>query len=207
MISLRIIAEVHSLATELSHIKSVCDQEVRRRQEAEDRIETLSALNRNLELKVEELMRTSGSNSDLLLKINTEVMDKQKEFQQKEKQLKQEIESIRKEKDSKLDEIRVLNIELEDKKSLISRFEKKQTEFDKNIQILENELKLTRSDCDEKQSLVSDLKREVSDLKLKLSTVSRDQELSKGLIGFYVKSIDFKHSSHLRTIRVQIKRQ
>lgn len=169
------------MAAELAHIKSVCDQEVKRRQAAEAKVEELKALNHGLELKVEDLMRTSGANSDLFLKINTEVMEKQKEFQQKEKQLKHDIEVIRKERDMKSEEIRVLSIELEDKKSLVSRFEKKQTEFDENIRLLENELKLTRSDCDEKQTIVADLKREINDLKSRLNSASRDQEFSKGM--------------------------
>ena len=188
-----ISAEVHALAAELAHIKSVCDQEVKRRQDAETKIEELKAHNECLERKVEDLMRTSGSNSDLLLRINTEVMEKQKEFQQKEKQLKLDIENIRKERDSKSDEIRVLGIELEDKKSLITRFEKKQIEFDENIRSLETELKLTRSVCDEKETIVSDLKREINDLKSRLNSTSRDQEFSKGMaitINFILNSND-----------------
>ncbi len=174
------------MAEQLTEMRSICDQEIKRRNEAEDRVNQLSDINRNLESKIEELMRTSGSNSDLLIKMNAEVVGKQKEFLKREKSLKEEIESIRKEKELREIEIRELRIDNEDKKSLLSRFEKKEKEFDKLIQQNENELKLTRSDCDEKQELVNDLRKQLNDLKNKLNSLTRDQEMTKGLLFFSI---------------------
>ncbi len=174
------------MAEQLTEMRSICDQEIKRRNEAEDRVNELSNINRNLESKIEEMMRTSGSNSDLLLKMSSEVADKQKEFLKREKSLKEEIDSIRKEKELRETEIRELRIDNEDKKSLLSRFEKKEKEFEKLIQQNENELKLTRSDCDEKQELVNDLRKQLNDLKTRLNSLTRDQELTKGLLFFSI---------------------
>ncbi|CAG2104994.1 unnamed protein product [Medioppia subpectinata] len=183
-------AEVHSLERELQQIRCECDDESRRRRDAEDKCAVLSSMNHTLDLKCEELLRTSGANSDLLLKVNTEVMDKQREFQQREKQWKQELEVKRRENEARSDELRVQSIELEDRKSLLDRTERKLADMEAELKHMDQELKLARSDCDEKDQTLQELRHQVSDLRQKLTAEARDQEMTKGDLEYKLQDME-----------------
>ena len=62
----------------------------------------------------------------------------------------------------------------------MSRFEKRERDVEKLIQANENELKLTRSDCAEKQRQVEQFKSQLDEMKKKMASVSQAQESFKG---------------------------
>ena len=105
-----IVAEVNSLADQLRDLRRTNEEEMRRRKNAEDKVAMLTANNNSLNSKIEELIQKSGNNSDLLTKLNDELVAKQNEFSRKERQMETEIESLLRDKESKDTDIRNLRV-------------------------------------------------------------------------------------------------
>lgn len=63
---------------------------------------------------------------------------------------------------------------------MLTRFETKESDVEKLIQANLNELKLTRSDNEQKQRLVDDLKMQLKQLKDQMQQADRQQGSLKG---------------------------
>ncbi|KAJ6219103.1 hypothetical protein RDWZM_004915 [Blomia tropicalis] len=172
-------AEVNTLADQLRDLRRNNEEESRRRKNAEDKVAMLTANNQSLNSKIEDLLQKSGDNSELLTKLNDELKTKQNEFNRKERQMETEIESLLRDKESKDEQIRNLRVDIENQKSSIGRFESKERDIEKLIQANENELKLTRSDAEEKQRLVDELRTQVKELNQQIGSISKAKEMSK----------------------------
>ena len=98
------------MADQLRDLRRTNEEETRRRKNAEDKVAMLTANNNSLNSKIEELIQKSGDNSDLLTKLNDELVAKQNEFSRKERQMETEIESLLRDKESKDTEIRNLRV-------------------------------------------------------------------------------------------------
>ncbi len=72
-------------------------------------------------------------------------------------------------------------MDIENQKSVISRFEQKERDVEKLVQANENELKLTRSDAEEKQRLVEELRTQLKELSQQVNTINQAQEMTRGL--------------------------
>ena len=72
-------------------------------------------------------------------------------------------------------------MDIENQKSVISRFEQKERDVEKLMQANENELKLTRSDAEEKQRLVEELRTQLKELSQQVNTINQAQEMTRGL--------------------------
>lgn len=72
-------------------------------------------------------------------------------------------------------------MDIENQKSVISRFEQKERDVEKLVQANENELKLTRSDAEEKQRLVEELRTQLKELNQQVNTINQAQEMTRGL--------------------------
>ena len=76
-------------------------------------------------------------------------------------------------------------MDIENQKSVISRFEQKERDVEKLVQANENELKLTRSDAEEKQRLVEELRTQLKELNQQVNTINQAQEMTRGLTTFF----------------------
>lgn len=72
-------------------------------------------------------------------------------------------------------------VDIENLKSALSRFEKREQDVEKLIQANENELKLARSDCEEKQRAIDDLKIQLIDVNKNIVSLNEAQLKVKGL--------------------------
>ena len=77
-------------------------------------------------------------------------------------------------------------MDIENQKSVISRFEQKERDVEKLVQANENELKLTRSDAEEKQRLVEELRTQLKELNQQVNTINQAQEMTRGLTTFFL---------------------
>lgn len=102
--------EVNQLADQLRDVKRTGEEEARRRKVAEERAAQLAVNNASLQAKLDELISTSGSNSDMLGKLNDELSTKQKEYHEREQHLQTEIEVLHKERQAKENDIRMLKV-------------------------------------------------------------------------------------------------
>lgn len=102
--------EINQLADQLRDVKRTGEDEARRRKVAEERVSQLAANNTSLQAKLDEMISTSGSNSDMLGKLNEELSTKQKEYQKREQHLQTEIELLHKERQAKENDIRMLKV-------------------------------------------------------------------------------------------------
>lgn len=97
---------MNSLADQLRDLRKIHEEECKKRKSAEEKVSQLAATNTTLQSKVDELLHFSGSNSEMLAKINEELTLKQKEFKRKEEDLHQEIETLHRQTEAKEIEIR-----------------------------------------------------------------------------------------------------
>lgn len=72
-------------------------------------------------------------------------------------------------------------MEIENQKSQLTRFEVKESDIEKLVQANENELRLTRSDNEEKQRQIDNLRQQLQESKIKLSEALANQNEMKGL--------------------------
>ncbi|XP_075589367.1 uncharacterized protein LOC124496137 isoform X2 [Dermatophagoides farinae] len=168
-------SQVNSLADQLRDLRRTYEEECRRRKTAEEKIQQLNGHNQSLQLKIDELVHKSGSSSDMLSRLNEELVQRQQQTSKKESELRSEIESLHRENQEREIEIRNLKVEIENQKSLLTRFETKESDVEKLIQANLNELKLTRSDNEQKQRLVDDLKMQLKQLKDQMQQADRQQ--------------------------------
>lgn len=77
---------------------------------AEDKLQSLSTNNQSLQSKIDELIHKSGSSSDMLSRLNEELLQRQQQYAKKESELRTEIESLHKENANRENEIRSLKV-------------------------------------------------------------------------------------------------
>lgn len=97
---------MNSLADQLRDLRRLYEEECRRKKNAEDKVNQLTANNGSLQAKIDELLQFSGSHSDMLAKLNEEMASKQKEHQRRESELQSEIETLHRQAEAKESEIR-----------------------------------------------------------------------------------------------------
>ncbi|XP_075678945.1 uncharacterized protein LOC113790911 isoform X3 [Dermatophagoides pteronyssinus] len=173
-------SQVNSLAEQLRDLRRTYEEECRRRKTAEEKIQQLNNHNQSLQSKIDELIHKSGSSSDMLSRLNEELVQRQQQSSKKESELRSEIESLHRQNQEREIEIRNLKVEIENQKSLLTRFETKESDVEKLIQANVNELKLTRSDNEEKQRLIDSLKVQLKDVRDELQQTYEQQGSLKG---------------------------
>lgn len=85
----------------------------------------------------------------------------------------------------------IKKVEIENQKSLLTRFETKESDVEKLIQANVNELKLTRSDNEEKQRLIDSLKVQLKDVRDELQQTYEQQGSLKGIFSATKKNLTF----------------